>query len=79
MIADLLQESDVLASLRDGLKSMRDIERAAGRLSQASGNARDLVALKTSLQKIPELKRHLQALIERINSAGRDGPSRRQI
>ncbi len=82
MIADLLQESDVLAiDSRRSLKSIRDIERAAGRLSQASGNARDLVALKVSLQQIPELKAELQKLIERINfGTGRDGsPSRRQI
>jgi DNA mismatch repair protein MutS len=67
MIADLLQEPDLLASIRTELKSIRDIERAAGRLSQASGNARDLVALKTSLQQIPKLKRELQKLIERIS------------
>jgi DNA mismatch repair protein MutS len=67
MIADLLQEPDLLASLRASLKSIRDIERAAGRLSQASGNARDLVALKTSLQQIPMLKAELQKLIERTN------------
>jgi DNA mismatch repair protein MutS len=66
MIADLLQESDLLGSIRNELKSIRDIERAAGRLSQASGNARDLVALKTSLQQIPALKRELGKLIERI-------------
>src|SRR5881227_1298143 len=66
MIADLLQESDLLGSVRVELKSIRDIERAAGRLSQASGNARDLVALKTSLQQIPTLKRELGKLIDRI-------------
>jgi DNA mismatch repair protein MutS len=66
MIADLLQEPDLLASIRTELKSIRDIERAAGRLSQASGNARDLVALKTSLQQIPKLKGELAKLIERI-------------
>ena len=65
-IADLLQEPDLLASIRVELKSIRDIERAAGRLSQASGNARDLVALKTSLQQIPGLKHKLGNLIERI-------------
>src|SRR5215472_11917933 len=65
MIAHLLQESDLLGSIRTELKSIRDIERAAGRLSQASGNARDLVALKTSLQQIPALKRELGRLIER--------------
>jgi DNA mismatch repair protein MutS len=67
MIADLLQEPDLLGSMRSELKSIRDIERAAGRLSQASGNARDLVALKTSLQQIPALKRELGKLIERID------------
>jgi len=65
MIADLLQEPDLLGSLRAALKSIRDIERAAGRLSQASGNARDLVALKISLQQIPKLKGELAKLIER--------------
>jgi DNA mismatch repair protein MutS len=65
MIADLLQEPDLLASIRTELKSIRDIERAAGRLTQASGNARDLVALKTSLQQIPKLKVELGKLIER--------------
>src|SRR5207245_1061496 len=66
MIADLLQEPDLLAAIRTELKSIRDIERAAGRLSQASGNARDLVALKTSLQQIQKLKAELAKLIERI-------------
>jgi len=69
MIADLLHEPDVLGSIRAELKSIRDIERAAGRLSQASGNARDLVALKTSLQQIPTLKRELGKLIERMESS----------
>lgn len=66
MIADLLQEPDLLAAIRAELKSIRDIERAAGRLSQASGNARDLIALKTSLEQIPQLKAELVKLIERI-------------
>ena len=66
MIADLLHESDLIAMLRQSLKSIRDLERASGRLSQASGNARDLVALKTSLQRIPELKRELQTLLDRL-------------
>src|SRR2546427_9773638 len=66
MIADLLQEPDLLAAIRGELKSIRDIERAVGRLSQASGNARDLVALKTSLQQIPKLKAELQKLLDRL-------------
>jgi DNA mismatch repair protein MutS len=67
MVGQLLQESDLLGSIRAELKSIRDIERAAGRLSQASGNARDLVALKTSLQQIPSLKRELGKLIDRLS------------
>src|ERR1043166_6380840 len=67
MIADLLQEPELLAAIRTELKSIRDIERAAGRLSQASGNARDLGALKTSLHEIPKLKAQLQNLIDRIS------------
>ena len=66
MIADLLQETDLLASLRASLKPVRDIERAAGRLSQASGNARDLVVLKVSLQQVPPLKAELQKLLDRL-------------
>ncbi len=72
MIADLLQEPELLASLRSALKGVRDIERAVGRLSQASGNARDLVALRTSLEQIPELKRELGKLIERASFGQRD-------
>ena len=74
MIGQLLQESDLLGSIRTELKLIRDIERAAGRLSQASGNARDLVALKMSLQQIPELKRELGKLIERIDFGSAQPP-----
>ena len=77
MIADLLQEPDLMGSIRAELKSIRDIERAAGRLSQASGNARDLVALNASLQQIPSLKRELAKLIERIEFGRAGSPSPR--
>ena len=65
MIADLLQEPELLAALRTTLKSVRDVERSVGRLSQVSGNARDLVALRSSLEQIPDLKRAVGKLIER--------------
>ncbi len=66
MISDFLQEPDLLGSIQSELKSIRDIERAVGRLSQASGNGRDLVALKTSLQQVPKLKGELQKLLDRL-------------
>jgi len=75
MIGDLLQEPDLLAAIRAQLKPIRDIERATSRLSQASGNARDLVAMKTSLQEIPRLKDQLQKLIERTEFGRGGSPS----
>src|SRR6266478_6390703 len=67
MIADLLQEPDLLDSIRAELKSIRDVERAVGRLSQASGNAGDLVALKASLEQVPKLKSEVQKLLDRLS------------
>ena len=65
-IAAWLHEPDLLAATRAELKSIRDIERAAGRLSQASGNARDLAALRISLERIPLLKAQLHTLLDRM-------------
>src|ERR1051325_11041504 len=59
MIADLLHEPDLLDSIRSELKSIRHIDRAAARLTQAAGNTRDLVALKASPKQIPKLKAEL--------------------
>jgi len=47
----LLQETDLLAAIRAQLKSIRDIERATSRFEQASGNARDMVALEFSCKR----------------------------
>jgi len=43
-------------SLRETLKDVYDLERLAGRVAYGNVNARDLVQLKQSIQKIPELK-----------------------
>jgi len=48
------------------LKIIRDCERAAGRLSQASGNARDLVSLRVSLEQLPKLRAEIRKLKERV-------------
>jgi DNA mismatch repair protein MutS len=74
-IADLLQEPDLLAAIRAQLKPIRDLERATSRLSQASGNARDLAALKFSLRELPRLKDELGKLIERIDFGRAGSPS----
>lgn len=66
-IADLLAEAFLLSNLRESLKGIRDIERTVGRLSQSGGNARDLLALRISLEQIPALKADLQALVKQTN------------
>src|SRR5699024_5096790 len=43
-------------ALRETLKAIYDLERLAGRVAFGNVNARDLIQLKQSLQKIPELK-----------------------
>jgi DNA mismatch repair protein MutS len=56
VIAALLNDVMLLGQLRDLLKDIRDLERTSGRLSQGSGNARDLVALAQALGVVPGLK-----------------------
>jgi DNA mismatch repair protein MutS len=64
VIASLLQEPMLLGQLRDLLKDIRDLERTAGRLSQGSGNARDLQSLAQALEVVPGLKTLLNSGLE---------------
>ena len=68
MLAALLQEPVLLGQLRTLLKEVRDLERTSGRLSQGSGNGRDLQMLATSLEVVPAVKLALQELV-----AGKEG------
>ncbi|MCP5538789.1 MAG: DNA mismatch repair protein MutS [Akkermansiaceae bacterium] len=61
-IAALIDQPFVLSQIRDSLREVRDIERTLSRLSQGSGNARDLKALEASLRRVPEIRGHLEAL-----------------
>src|SRR5699024_11189153 len=47
-------------ALRETLKAIYDLERLAGRVAFGNVNARDLIQLKQSLQKILELKNVLK-------------------
>ena len=62
-IAALLAEPFLLSKARESLKNIRDIERTTSRLSQNSGNPRDLQSLSLSLQNIPPLKEDLLPLL----------------
>ena len=72
MIQQFLDQPFLLSSVRETLGNIRDIERTVGRLSQLSGNARDVVALRLSLESLPELKGHLAALAKAVLAEGED-------
>ena len=59
-VQTFLENTFGLDSFRQQLANVRDLERTIGRLSSGSGNARDLVALRTALEQIPALKQTLQ-------------------
>jgi len=69
-IAALLAEPFLLSKARESLKNIRDIERTTSRLSQNSGNPRDLQSLAVSLQNIPTLKEVLLPLITDHSALG---------
>ena len=52
---NMILRGDIL----DSLNKVYDIERLAGRISYGNANARDLISLKNSLSKLPELKKEL--------------------
>lgn len=52
---DIMLRGEVI----DNLKKVYDIERLAGKMAYGNANARDMVTLKNSLLKLPEVKRSL--------------------
>ena len=55
-----LKENMILrGDILETLNRVYDIERLAGRISYGNANARDLISLKSSLSKLPELKNEL--------------------
>jgi len=49
-------------NLKDALKAVYDLERLIARISLGTANARDLIALKVSLTRIPDIKAELRDL-----------------
>jgi DNA mismatch repair protein MutS len=47
--------------MQERLRHVRDVERLVARLVQGSGNARDLIALRVSLEQLPDLRKALAA------------------
>ena len=72
LIQELLDQSFLLNSCRRTMQGIRDIERTLSRLSQGSGNARDLASVRNSLEAFPELLDHLEALERIALGSGQD-------
>ena len=60
----LVEDPMLCAELKEVLSGIYDMERLMGRVSYGSANARDLLALKTSLQALPGIRLMLQDLEE---------------
>ncbi len=58
-IDELLNNYLILNKLQDNLDGIYDLERILGKITYESANARDLAALKFSLQKLPSLSQNL--------------------
>jgi len=59
-----------LEGLRAQLAQVRDLERTLGRLSVGTGNARDLIMLRSALEQIPRLRQ----IVGELNAGGRASP-----
>ena len=60
-VEQLREESLIRADLRDALDGVYDLERLNGKIAMASANAKDLVALQASLERLPGLLAALEA------------------
>ena len=61
-VEELTKKVGDLENLRLFLKDVYDIERISGKISSQSVNAKELIALKTSLEKIPSIKEALKEM-----------------
>ena len=57
-----LADPETLEHFRFQLAEVRDLERTIGRLSLGSGNARDLIALRMGLEKLPTVRKIILSL-----------------
>ncbi len=75
-VAELVRRGDTRRRIRELLKQVYDVGRLAGKVAMATANARDLVALRTSLGCLPGLAELLHGADSALLAAlGRDlGP-----
>ena len=59
-VEELFNNISLNDDLRIVLKNIYDIERIVGKISSANVNAKDMISLKSSLEKIPNIKKELK-------------------
>ncbi len=59
-VQELVDKGLLRRRVREIMDGVYDLERLAGRVSYENANARDLLALRQSLEKLPELKKFLK-------------------
>ena len=60
-VKELKDEIILRGDIIENLKKVYDIERLAGKMAYGNANARDMITLKNSLSKLPELKKVLSS------------------
>ena len=61
-VEELLLQPALLASLREQMRGVKDVERTLSRLNYGVANARDLLNLRFFLERVPELIRQIGTL-----------------
>jgi len=65
-VHELLQSPALMASLKEALDGIQDLERIMARVRTASGGAKDLVALSRSLSRIPRVLETLSSVTSEL-------------
>ncbi|MDI6731580.1 MAG: DNA mismatch repair protein MutS [Candidatus Margulisbacteria bacterium] len=73
-VNELYQNAVLRAEVGSEIKQTADLERVVGRVASASANARDLLALKETLQKLPKIKQVMSEIKSAMLAAIRSLP-----
>ncbi len=65
--------------IRENLSEVKDLERIAGKIYSNNINARDLIYLKNSLKKIPQIKKMLEGVNSKLLKEIRNFPEFKEI
>ena len=76
-VEEIFEDYGLLVNLEDSLDGIYDLDRLIAKLSYKSANAKDLIALKVSIEKIPYLKnllncnkKNIQLIGEKLDDLG---------